>query len=66
MGRYNRLQPCSQPMRSSENQYLVHFSSRELLVEFPAQALELNISANGMLALITGFPQGVTCERVTT
>jgi anaerobic ribonucleoside-triphosphate reductase activating protein len=66
MGRYNRLQPCSQPMRSSENQYLVHFSSRELLVEFPAQALELNISANGMLAQITGFPQGVTCEHVTT
>jgi anaerobic ribonucleoside-triphosphate reductase activating protein len=65
-GRYNQLQPCNEPMRSSENQNIVHFSARDLKARFPDQALELNISANGMLAQITGFPQGVTCEHATT
>jgi hypothetical protein len=67
MGRYNQLQPCTEPMLSSRNQELVHFSDRDVAAVFPDQALELRVSADGVLAQITGFPQGVTaCETATT
>jgi hypothetical protein len=65
MGRYNQEQPCAEPMRSSRNQDLIHFSTRDVATEFPDQALELTISGNGMLAQITGFPQGKSCELAT-
>lgn len=58
MGRYNQSQPCAEPMRSSRNQELIHFSSRDAEETFPPQVLELIISADGKLAQITGFPQG--------
>ena len=55
-GRYNQQQPCGDPMRSSRNQDLICFTSRDALEDFPVQALELTVSANGSLAQITGFP----------
>ena len=58
MGRYNQSQPCAEPMRSSRNQELIHFSDRDAKETFPPQVLELIISADGKLAQITGFPQG--------
>jgi hypothetical protein len=53
-------------MRSSRNQELVHFSGRDAKETFPAQELELIISADGRLAQITGFPQGQVRETATT
>jgi organic radical activating enzyme len=66
MGRYNQSQPCTEPMRSSRNQELIHFSDRDAKETFPPQVLELIISADGKLAQITGFPQGHTRETVVT
>jgi anaerobic ribonucleoside-triphosphate reductase activating protein len=62
MGRYNQSQPCADPMRSSRNQELVHFSDRDAGETFPPQVLELTISPDGKLAQITGFPQGQVRE----
>ena len=66
MGRYNQSQPCAEPMRSSRNQALIHFSDRDAKETFPAQELELIISADGTLAQITGFPQGQVRETAAT
>ena len=66
MGRYNQSQPCREPMRSSRNQELIHFSDRDAAETFPAQVLELIISADGKLAQITGFPQGQVRETAAT
>jgi anaerobic ribonucleoside-triphosphate reductase activating protein len=66
MGRYNQSQPCAEPMRSSRNQELIHFSDRDARETFPAQELELIIRADGKLAQITGFPQGQVRETAAT
>jgi anaerobic ribonucleoside-triphosphate reductase activating protein len=66
MGRYNQSQPCAEPMRSSRNQELIHFSARDAEETFPPQVLELIISADGKLAQITGFPQGQVRETAAT
>jgi anaerobic ribonucleoside-triphosphate reductase activating protein len=66
MGRYNKSQPCAEPMRSSRNQELIHFSARDAAETFPPQVLELVISTDGKLAQITGFPQGQVRETAAT
>ena len=66
MGRYHQSQPCAEPMRSSRNQELIHFSDRDAAETFPPQVLELIISADGRLAQITGFPQGQVRETAVT
>ena len=66
MGRYNQSQPCAEPMRSSRNQELIHFSGRDAGETFPPQVLELIISPDGKLAQITGFPQGQVRETAVT
>jgi organic radical activating enzyme len=66
MGRYNQSQPCAEPMRSSRNQELIHFSDRDAEEAFPQQELELIISADGRLAQITGFPQKQVRETAAT
>jgi len=55
MGRYNRLQPCADPLRTSRNQKLHLFTARHSLKEFAEQSVEIAISASG-LTTITGFP----------
>jgi anaerobic ribonucleoside-triphosphate reductase activating protein len=55
MGRYNRLQPSTVPLRSSRNQKLHLFSSRHTESDFGEQAVEITIAADG-LTTITGFP----------
>ena len=55
MGRYNRRQPSTDPLRTSKNQRLHLFSPRHSQAAFGEQAVEITISANG-LTNITGFP----------
>jgi anaerobic ribonucleoside-triphosphate reductase activating protein len=55
MGRYNRLQPSHQPMRTSANQVLRLFSARHTEMDFAAQTVEITIAADGR-SRITGFP----------
>ena len=55
MGRYNRLQPSHQPMRTSANQVLRLFSARHSEMDFGAQIVEITIAADGQ-SRITGFP----------
>jgi len=55
MGRYNRLQPSHQPMRTSANQVLRLFSARHSEMDFGAQIVEITIAADGR-SRITGFP----------
>ena len=55
MGRYNRLQPSRQPMRTSANQVLRLFSTRHTEIDFGAQTVEITIAADGQ-SRITGFP----------
>lgn len=54
MGRYNRLKPCSLPLRSSTNQQLHLFSNRYTEDDFTPQQVEFNITSD--LIEITGFP----------
>jgi anaerobic ribonucleoside-triphosphate reductase activating protein len=54
MGRYNRLKPCSLPLRSSTNQKLHLFNSRYTEADFAPQQVEFNITSD--LIEITGFP----------
>jgi anaerobic ribonucleoside-triphosphate reductase activating protein len=55
MGRYNRLQPSQQPMRTSANQVLRLFSTRHTEIDFGAQTVEITIAPDGQ-SRITGFP----------
>ncbi len=55
MGRYNRQQPSSDPMRSSRNQTLELFSPRHRAADFHEQSMEITISASG-LTTVTGLP----------
>jgi anaerobic ribonucleoside-triphosphate reductase activating protein len=55
MGRYNRLAPGTQPMRSSRNQKLHLFTTRYEESDFGEQLVEVSIEENGA-ATITGFP----------
>ena len=55
MGRYNRLQPSSEPLRTSRNQELRIFTGRYTESDFIEQSVEVAISATG-LTTITGFP----------
>jgi len=55
MGRYNRLAPSTQPLRSSRNQKLHLFTARYEESDFVEQIVEVSIEENGA-ATITGFP----------
>lgn len=55
LGRYNRLQPSSEPLVSSRNQRLELYSLRHSADEFSQQTVEVTIDADG-LTQITGFP----------
>jgi hypothetical protein len=55
MGRYNRLAPGTQPLRSSRNQELHLFTARYKERDFGEQTVEVSIEENGA-ATITGFP----------
>jgi len=55
MGRYNRLAPGTQPLRSSRNQKLHLFTARYDESDFGEQIVEVSIEENGE-ATITGFP----------
>ena len=55
MGRYNRLAPGTQPLRSSRNQKLHLFTARYDESDFGEQIVEVSIEENGA-ATITGFP----------
>jgi len=55
MGRYNRLAPGTQPLRSSRNQKLHLFTARYEESDFGEQIVEVSIEENGA-ATITGFP----------
>jgi anaerobic ribonucleoside-triphosphate reductase activating protein len=55
MGRYNRLAPGTQPLRSSRNQRLHLFTARYEESDFGEQIVEVSIEENGA-AIITGFP----------
>ena len=55
MGRYNRLAPGTQPLRSSRNQKLHLFTARYEERDFDEQIVEVSIEENGA-ATITGFP----------
>ncbi len=55
MGRYNRTQPGTEPLRTSKNQRLVLFSSRHMEEDFNEQVVEVSIDTAGN-AIVTGFP----------
>jgi organic radical activating enzyme len=55
MGRYERLQSCDAPMRTSANQALRLFSARHTEMDFSVQTVEITIAADG-LTRTTGFP----------
>ena len=55
MGRYNRLAPGTQPLRSSRNQELHLFTARYKESDFGEQIVEVSIEENGA-ATMTGFP----------
>jgi anaerobic ribonucleoside-triphosphate reductase activating protein len=55
LGRFNRDQPCSDPLVSSRNQLLRLFSDRYNQQDFEDQAMEVSIEADGFTQ-ITGFP----------
>lgn len=55
LGRFNRLEPCAQPLRTSRNQVLRLFSRRYQESDFAEQAIEIQIDDVGR-AEITGFP----------
>jgi len=55
MGRYDRTQPGTEPLRTSRNQKLVLFSSRYDGRDFDQQFVEVGIDQLGK-AVVTGFP----------
>lgn len=55
MGRYDRTQPGTAPLRTSRNQQLVLFSQRYEERDFREQIVEVAIAGDGK-AVITGFP----------
>jgi len=55
MGRYDRTQPGTTPLRTSRNQQLVLFSRRYEERDFCEQIVEVAISGGGK-AVMTGFP----------
>jgi anaerobic ribonucleoside-triphosphate reductase activating protein len=55
MGRYERTQPTMAPLRTSQNQQLVLFSSRYQEEDFGPQLVEINIRESGK-SILTGFP----------
>lgn len=55
LGRYNRLQPASDPLVSSRNQRLELYSARHSSAEFSPQMAEVTIDEQGVTQ-ITGFP----------
>jgi len=55
MGRYDRTQPGTAPLRTSRNQHLVLFSRRYEERDFGEQILEVAIAGDGK-AVMTGFP----------
>jgi hypothetical protein len=61
LGRFNRLQPGSAPLRTSRNQVLRLFSRRYVPSDFSEQSVEVTIHDGGR-AEVTGFPTlGVPC-----
>jgi anaerobic ribonucleoside-triphosphate reductase activating protein len=54
VGRYDRTQPCNNPLVSSANQELVLLSNRYKLSDFPAQSEEVFVGPDGFCQ-ITGF-----------
>lgn len=55
MGRYDRTQPDTAPLRTTRNQRLVLFSRRYEVCDFREQIVEVAIAGDGK-AVITGFP----------
>ena len=55
MGRYDRTQPGTAPLRTSRNQKLVLFSRRYEEHDFREQIIEVAIAGDGK-AVMTGFP----------
>ena len=55
MGRYDRNQPGTAPLRTTRNQWLVLFSNRYEERAFAEQLVEVAIDQNGK-AVLTGFP----------
>jgi anaerobic ribonucleoside-triphosphate reductase activating protein len=55
MGRYDRTQPGTAPLRTSRNQKLVLFNSRYEESDFTEQFVEIGIDREGK-AMMTGFP----------
>ena len=55
MGRYDRTQPGTAPLRTSGNQQLVRFSQRYEERDFAEQIVEVAIAGDGK-AVMTGFP----------
>jgi anaerobic ribonucleoside-triphosphate reductase activating protein len=55
MGRYNRAQPCDQPLRTSRNQRLRLFSDCYTERDFGPPLVEVTIDETGT-GVITGFP----------
>ena len=55
MGRYDRTQPGTEPLRTSKNQELVLFSERYEERDFGQQFVEVGIDQRGT-AVVTGFP----------
>jgi anaerobic ribonucleoside-triphosphate reductase activating protein len=55
MGRYDRTQPGTAPLRTSRNQQLVLFSRRYEERDFREQIVEVAIAGDGK-AVVTGFP----------
>lgn len=55
LGRYDRTQPSTAPLRTSRNQRLALFSRRYEERDFREQIVEVAIAGNGK-ALMTGFP----------
>lgn len=55
MGRYDRTQPATEPLRTSWNQRLVLFSDRYQAGDFGPQLVEISVGSAGKTVL-TGFP----------
>ena len=55
MGRYDQTQPAMEPLRTSQDQRLVLFSSRYQEVDFGPQLVEITIEESGE-SVLTGFP----------
>jgi anaerobic ribonucleoside-triphosphate reductase activating protein len=61
LGRFNRAQPSSLPLRTSRNQVLRLFTDRYSSADFTEQLTEVSIKEDGQ-AEVTGFPTlGLPC-----